>query len=96
MKRYAAASGIIIGWAIGAVIGIPLHAVVELGVTFSLVGLIVGYVLSQQPGNKSHLSEPLSKPAASERLAQLDLLRSKSQISEAEYQAKRKQILDEV
>ena len=96
MRRYAAAWGIIIGWAVGAVIGIPLQAVVELGVTFSLVGLIVGHVLSREQRTMAGPPEAAQKPSTAERLKDLERARSESLITEEEYQAKRKQILDEV
>jgi hypothetical protein len=74
MKRYAAAWGIIIGSTLGTVIGIPLHAAAELGITFSLVGLIVGYVISQQKGRVAGPPEAKPKPSTSERLKHLDSL----------------------
>jgi uncharacterized membrane protein YfcA len=95
MRRYAAAWGIIIGGAIGAVIGIPLHASAELLITFSLVGLIVGYVLSHQ-GKAGAPTDAAVKPDTADRLKELDRLRSESLIAEEEYQAKRRQILDEI
>jgi hypothetical protein len=96
MRRYAAAWGIIIGWTIGTAIGIPLHAAAELGITFLLVGLIVGYVISQQQGKVAGPPEAMPKPSTSERLKHLDRLRSESLVTEEEYQMKRKQILDDV
>ena len=96
MKKYAAAWGIIIGWVIGALIGIPLNAVAQLSSIFSLVGLIIGYVLSQRrtTGDGPLGTEP--KPSTSERLKHVEKLRSDSLITEEEYRAKRNQILDDV
>jgi len=96
MRRYAAAWGIIIGFALGALVGIPLHAVAELGMTFSLVGLIVGYVVSKKQKAASGPDATPPKQTTSERLQNVEKLRSESLITEEEYKAKRKQILDEV
>jgi hypothetical protein len=96
MRKYAAAWGIILGSGIGTLVGIPLHAAAELGVTFALVGLIVGYVVSRK--EKTAVDPEASPPTqtASERLRQVEKLRAESLITEEEYRAKRKQILDEV
>jgi len=96
MRRYAAAWGILIGAAIGTAIGLPLHASAELSVTFSLVGLIIGHVVSQRPRRVTGPSEAALRPDAAERLKELDRLRSGSLITEEEYQTKRKQILNEI
>lgn len=96
MRRYAAAWGIGIGWAIGGLIGIPLHAFVELSMTGLLVGLIVGSVIAQGVQKASAPQGPVSSASVSERLKQVEKLRTESLISDAEYQSKRKQILDDV
>jgi hypothetical protein len=96
MRKYGAAWGIGIGWIVGALIGIPLDAVVHLATTFSLVGLIIGYVLSQQQETATGPSATAPKQSTSERLKDVEKLRSESLITEEEYQAKRKQILGEL
>lgn len=95
MRRYAAAWGIIIGSTIGTLVGIPLHAAAELGTTFSLVGLIVGYVVSKKEKTAFGPDATAPKQTTSERLQNVERLRSESLITEEEYKAKRKQILDE-
>lgn len=96
MRQYAAAWGIGIGWAIGGLIGIPLRAFVELSITGLLVGLIVGSIIAQGAQKAPAPQGPLSSASASERLKQVEKLKSESLISEAEYQSKRKQILEDV
>lgn len=96
MKRFAAAWGIGIGWAIGGLIGIPLHAFVELSMTGLLVGLIVGSVIAQGAQNAPTPQGPVSSASATERMKQVEKLKSEALISEAEYEAKRKQILEDV
>jgi hypothetical protein len=96
MRRYAAAIGILLGTAIGLAIGVPLKAP-WLGGVFSLVGLIIGYVISQgaQPSGEQPIS---SKPdrATADRLRELEKLRDESLITDEEYQERRKGILDDL
>jgi len=96
MRRYAAAWGIGIGWAIGGLIGIPLRAFVELSMVGLLVGLVVGSVIAQRAQKAPAPQVPVSPPSVAERLKQVEKLKSESLISEEEYKAKRKQILEDV
>lgn len=52
--------------------------------------------LQQAPAQQPSASPDASTPDASARLAQLDELRAAGRISDAEYEAKRAQILDEL
>ena len=94
MRRFAAAWGIGIGWTIGGLIGMPLHAFVELSMVGLLVGLVIGSVIAQREQRAPVPQGQDSPPSVAERLKQVERLKSESLISEAEYQAKRKQILE--
>lgn len=96
MRRYAAAWGIGIGWVIGGLIGIPLRAFVELSMTGLLVGLIIGSVIAQGAKMTTHPPATSPRPSASERLQELETLKSESRITEDEYQTKRRQIIEDV
>lgn len=94
MKKYAAALGILIGTAVCAPIAIAIGHPAVVGVG-SLVGLIIGYVISQSD-KRADGTAPTPDRGLEDRLQQLEDLRSKSLISGEEYERKRQEILSDL
>jgi len=95
-RPYAPAWGILIG---GVLIGIPLSIVsgnFALSGVGSLTGLVIGMVISY--GGKEKTKSPTSSPSPDieQRMEELEKLKSKSLISDDEYEAKRKEILGQL
>ena len=88
-RPYAPAWGILIGTAAGVPVGLATDPLII--TVFSLVGLVIGYVISQ--GGKAQVEDKSAPGDVESKLSQLEDLRSKSLVTEEEFQRKRAEII---